>query len=106
MAFGDMTRDVEGRPTQKKPEIPARREFLRGSVIGGAAAAAAAALQPLVNAARENSPASVAAEVAPFELDEITIADLQEGMKSGKYSVRAIVEKYLERIEAIDKHGP
>jgi hypothetical protein len=38
MAAGDMTRGVEGRPNQKKLEIPARREFLRGSVIGGAAA--------------------------------------------------------------------
>jgi amidase len=103
---GEMTKEVGGGPDQKKPEVPARREFLRGSVIGGAAAAAAAALQPLVSVARENSPASAAADVAPFELDEITIADLQEGMKSGKYSARAIVEKYLVRIEVIDKHGP
>ncbi|MFI5059432.1 MAG: amidase [Candidatus Acidiferrales bacterium] len=70
------------------------------------AAAAAPALRPVIVAARENSPASAAAEVAPFELDEITIGELQEGMKSGKYSARAIAEKYLERIDAIDKRGP
>ena len=45
-------------------------------------------------------------EVKAFELDEITVAELQEGMKAGKFTARAIVEKYLERIEAIDKRGP
>jgi amidase len=106
MCAGDMIREVEGQLDQKNPEVPVRRKFLRTSLIGGMAAAAAPALRPVMVAARENSLASMAAEVAPFELDEITIADLQEGMKSGKYSARAIAEKYLQRIEAIDKHGP
>ncbi|MGB8458083.1 MAG: amidase [Candidatus Acidiferrum sp.] len=46
------------------------------------------------------------AEVPAFEFDEITIGELQEGMKSGKYSARSIAEKYLARIAAIDKSGP
>lgn len=41
-----------------------------------------------------------------FELDEVTIAELQEAMKSGKYTARQIVEKYLKRVEEIDKNGP
>lgn len=40
------------------------------------------------------------------ELDEITIAELQKGMSSGKYTARSVAELYLERIEKIDKHGP
>jgi amidase len=44
--------------------------------------------------------------VKAFELDEITVAELQDGMKSGRFTARAIAEKYLERIEAIDKRGP
>ena len=44
--------------------------------------------------------------MAPFDLEELTLADLQEGMKSGKFTARAIAEKYLARIEAVDKHGP
>ncbi len=40
------------------------------------------------------------------DLDEITIAELQEGMKSGKYTARSVAELYLERIEKIDRHGP
>jgi amidase len=44
--------------------------------------------------------------VKPFELGEVTIDALQEGMNSGQYTARAIAEKYLQRIEDIDKHGP
>jgi amidase len=43
---------------------------------------------------------------AAFELEELTIAELQRGMQSGKYSARSLVEKYTDRINEIDKHGP
>ncbi len=79
-----------------------RRDFLRGSVVGGVAAA----MYPALGAAREVVPTSAASDVPSFELDEVSIDDLQAGMKSGKYTARAITEKYLSRIEAIDKSGP
>ena len=41
-----------------------------------------------------------------FELDEVTIAELQAGMRSGKLTARSITRKYLERIEEIDNGGP
>ncbi|HVX26838.1 MAG TPA: amidase [Parafilimonas sp.] len=41
-----------------------------------------------------------------FELNEITIDELQEAMQSGKYTSRSITEMYLKRIAAIDKSGP
>lgn len=41
-----------------------------------------------------------------FELDEFTISELQDGMQSGRFSSRSLVEKYLIRIEEVDKHGP
>src|SRR5688500_13953788 len=41
-----------------------------------------------------------------FELDELTIADLQRGMQSGKYSAKSLVEKYTDRINEIDRKGP
>jgi amidase len=41
-----------------------------------------------------------------FELDEVTIAALQDGMKSGRFTARSITQKYLARIEEIDKRGP
>ena len=44
--------------------------------------------------------------VEAFELEEVTIAELQEGMQTGKYTSVSIVEMYLKRIEEIDKNGP
>ena len=43
---------------------------------------------------------------APGELDEQTIADLQQRMAAGQDSARSLVEKYLARIEALDRQGP
>jgi len=43
---------------------------------------------------------------APFELEEMTISQLQEGMKAGTYTARQLVEKYLARIAALDQEGP
>jgi amidase len=43
---------------------------------------------------------------ARFDLEETTIADLQQRMQSGRESARSIAQKYLARIEAIDRSGP
>jgi amidase len=47
-------------------------------------------------------------EQAPpaFELEEMTIAQLQEAMAAGRYTSRQLVELYSRRIEAIDRSGP
>jgi amidase len=87
----------------KSPVSPERRRFLQTSVLTGVSAAAL----PALAGAREMA-ASRTASPRPqaFELDETTIADLQAGMASGKYTARSIAQKYLERIEEIDKRGP
>jgi amidase len=80
-----------------------RRKFLQAALTtsGGAA------LYPALSAGRVLAPATRAATpVKPFELDEITIVELQDGMKSGKLTARSLVEKYSERIDEIDKRGP
>ncbi|HJT67684.1 MAG TPA: amidase [Pyrinomonadaceae bacterium] len=41
-----------------------------------------------------------------FELDELTITELQQGLQSGKYSSRSLVEKYTDRINDVDRRGP
>ena len=41
-----------------------------------------------------------------LELEEITLAELQDGLRSGRFTSRALTEGYLARIDAIDKHGP
>lgn len=68
-----------------------RREFLQTTASTCVAAIA--------------SPIAVASPPA-FELDELTINDLQQGLQSGKYSSRELVEKYSDRITEIDKRGP
>jgi amidase len=80
-----------------------RRRFLQAALTTGGTAA----LYPALAAARASGePRPAAAETKPFELDEITIPELQDGMKSGKFTARALVEKYSARIGEIDKSGP
>ena len=86
-----------------------RRKFLQTALTAGGTAALYPALSAgrVVAAPVESAPP----EVKAFELEEITIPELQEGMKSGKFTARSLVEKYLERIEDVDtprkdKPGP
>lgn len=41
-----------------------------------------------------------------FELNEVTITELQEKMSSGKLNSEQITQLYLKRIEEVDKNGP
>lgn len=41
-----------------------------------------------------------------FEIEELTITDMQTHLKNGSLTVRGLVEAYLERIETIDRSGP
>jgi amidase len=103
---------------KQSDERPAnqRRTFLKNTLIGSAAATlvpmypALAAARELTSAnlatSKDATPAASAGGVKPFLLDEITIADLQDGMKSGKFTARSLVEMYSARIDEIDKHGP
>ncbi|MDQ2772081.1 MAG: amidase family protein, partial [Bacteroidota bacterium] len=43
---------------------------------------------------------------APFELHELTVADLQERMAKGTDTARSLSEKYLARIKALNEAGP
>ena len=49
---------------------------------------------------------SLAEKDLKIDLEEITIADLQQGYKTGKFTIVGITQAYLDRIEAIDKNGP
>src|SRR5262245_9526109 len=78
-----------------------RRDFFRASAVGGALAMAG----PMLLRSAESASAAESVP-SPFELDEITIAKLQAGMDSGQWTAQSLVEKYLARIEAVDKQGP
>jgi amidase len=49
---------------------------------------------------------SGASQVPAFELDEATIAQLQQQMRDGRYTAAQLVELYSRRIASIDRDGP
>ncbi len=98
-------------PKNNSRQNNSRRAFLRA----GAVATAASAVYPALASARVVD-STLAASVAEssrkddfkkdFELDEITIDGVQAAFQSGQHSSRSLTEKYLARIQEIDKAGP
>src|SRR5882762_8581726 len=81
-----------------------RRSFVRHSIAGGIGLATVNRVAAKETSLAHNSPAS--APPAAFELDELTVGELQAGIASGKYTAHSLAKKYLDRIDEIDKHGP
>jgi len=82
-----------------------RRNFLKTGSIAGITLSALSinACTPAPKKPTVDTPASASDD---FELNEVTVAQLQEYMKNGKYSSHAITQLYLTRINDIDKNGP
>src|SRR5687768_10413790 len=84
-----------------------RRKFLQTTALG----CALAITKPALAHAGKDGPVEHLAEPygrppKEFELDEVTISDLQDGMRSERFTARSLAKKYLERIDDIDKSGP
>ncbi len=82
-----------------------RRNFLRT----GLTATLATAAYPALGSARvvDPAPGPVASDFKKdFELDELTMDDVQKAFQSGQYSSHSLTAKYLARIQEIDKAGP
>lgn len=80
-----------------------RRKFLKTTALGCVLALSKPAS---LSNARESAPSHLPVPVKAFELEELTISELQDGMKSGKFTARSLVRKYLDRIDDVDKNGP
>jgi len=89
--------------SKNPPPSNSRRTFLRAGLATTVASAACPALGAARVVDQQSKPDVIPRE---FELDELTIDDLQQAMQSGKYSSRGLTEKYLARIQDIDKGGP
>jgi amidase len=63
-------------------------------------------LAAVVAAAASAFSAQAPQQVASFDLEEVTIAELQQRMATGRETSRSIVNKYLARIDEIDRRGP
>ncbi len=75
-----------------KIEKQTRRDFLKSSAIGIGA----------LGLVKNTMAGEIIFSEPHTELNEITVSELQAGMKSGKFSAKMLVEKYLERIKEID----
>jgi len=78
-----------------------RREFVERTAVGVAAVALSGMARPGDAEGFELAPGQQA-----FELAEMTVAQLQEGMRNGRLTARRITQAYLSRIQAMDRQGP
>jgi len=67
-----------------------RRDFLRDTLAAGAATGV---LPHPAAAARRPSPPSCSSPAIPFDLDEVTVAALQDGMASGRWTARGVTDE-------------
>lgn len=82
-----------------------RRDFVRLSAVGAAFGLGRKPLfgdtaLPIVSGRERDF------NIAPFELEEATLDDLQRWMASGRMTSRSITQLYLNRIAAVDRKGP
>ena len=86
-----------------------RRNFVRlGAVAGGSLALRGKPLAAEVITSEEQKAlaATNRFRIAPFALEETTLADLQAGMTAGRMTAHSITQQYLDRIHALDRTGP
>lgn len=92
--------------TAKSPHMN-RRTFIRNSSLTGLILPSIFLNSCTGDSSSGNSePETSETSLVDFELNEITIDALQEGMASGKYTARSIAEMYLDRIESVDNKSP
>jgi amidase len=101
----------------RKEQIPSQNNSRRNFLRRGATATVAATIYPALAAARIGGSSGGSSPVPArpvvdlksndfkkdFELDEVTIDQIQKGVETGQYSSRSLTEKYLARIQEIDK---
>lgn len=102
-------------PSKFNPTVNSNSNSRRNFLRAGVTATFATAAYPALGAARVADTVPVPGPGVQnleqnfkkdFELDEITIDDLQKAFQSGQYSSRSLSEKYLARVAEIDKAGP
>lgn len=79
-----------------------RRSFFKTAALGGGTIA----LAPLSSCIQPTTQTKTPENYADFELNEITLSQLQEKMSSGKLTSEQITQKYLDRIEQVNTKGP
>src|SRR2546423_1102246 len=83
-----------------------RRDFLRLSAIGTAFGIVGKPRWVEATTTIASGRESSRFDIAPFELEEATLDQLQNWMASGRMTSRSITQLYLNRIAALDRKGP
>jgi amidase len=90
--------------------VDRRQLVLAGAALGGAWMTAGCAPgrggERAGGAPPPGKPGGEGSSVPPFELEELSLDALREGMESGRWSARRLTELYLERIAQVDAQGP
>lgn len=85
-----------------------RRDFIQRTALAGSGIIAAGTITGCTNPTGQKTRGEGGEiNIYPtFELDELTITDLQSMMQDGTLTSAKIVDLYLKRIQEIDKTGP
>jgi len=83
-----------------------RRDFISNSTLAAAGLTTLLAASCTTGSTHKKEGAVATAENDDFELNEITISELQDKMAKGETSSETITQLYLQRIAEIDKKGP
>jgi len=79
-----------------------RRNFFKTAALGGGTLA----LAPLSSCVQSTTSTDLPPDYSDFELNELTISQLQDKMSSGKLTSEEITQKYLSRIGKVNEKGP
>src|SRR5450631_4474586 len=86
-----------------------RRNFIKTGSVAGLSITSIAIASCNTNTGNEKKDvgdANATPFADDFELNEITIDQLQQKKQKGDYTSRSVTELYLKRIDGIDKKGP
>jgi amidase len=87
-----------------------RRSFIKKGSLAGLSLSAFLVSCNSNSTTKDTAISTTATQTAgasdAFELNEVTISQLQQFMQDGKYTARTLTQLYLDRIQAIDKNGP
>jgi amidase len=86
-----------------------RRNFIKTGSVAGVAIGSMGLASCHTGSEKENKQnemAETGSFTDSFELNEVTVDQLQEKMQRGEKTSRSVTEMYLKRIEELDKKGP
>jgi amidase len=93
--------DEHDAKSEGPPQLVTRRAFI-GTSVAGALAVNVGHLESTV----ARSADAFSSQVPAFALEELTVDQLQNRLRSGQDTAHSLSQQYLARIEAIDERGP